>query len=239
MSDRPQKRDDEPPESAPADPLSRHGGEGLVTFGVALVVLACVFADEATVAPIFAFGGVASIVLGVILVRVEGDLEFTTTGLRTRLLAVRTIASREDLTLEEKADEIIEVVESSWTSPLKVPHRGAAAGWPDPLSAAQRGWVFEAGVRDRLRADGWDVHEEAGDHGGDLVAQRSDEQPLVVVKATRRLSRADVERAIAGRLLAERSRARRVLATPAGAVSAEARAWLHRTHPSVEILEVA
>jgi hypothetical protein len=52
------------------------------SIGLALIALATVFADEAAVAPIFAIGGVALLVVGVMLPRIQGQFEFSATGFK-------------------------------------------------------------------------------------------------------------------------------------------------------------
>lgn len=84
-----------------SDFLARRGGWMLVIWGVVLVILACVFASSTAVASIFAFTGAASVVLGILAARFEGDFELSATGLKGKLIAV---AVREDLTLEDKGD---------------------------------------------------------------------------------------------------------------------------------------
>src|SRR4051794_3194322 len=67
--------------------MDEAGGWILIFFGLAIVALACVFADEPTIAPIFAFLGVASVVLGALFRRLE-DVELTSKGLKARLTRI-------------------------------------------------------------------------------------------------------------------------------------------------------
>src|SRR4051794_29841784 len=89
------------------DWLGRNGGWVLLVFGVALVVVAIVFADKQAIASILAFSGVAAVVLGVLLSRLEGPFELSPTKLAATLRAARKAGVREDLTLEERADLIL------------------------------------------------------------------------------------------------------------------------------------
>jgi hypothetical protein len=223
---------DQSSDSATETLLTRRSGEVLILFGLLLVGLACLFADEATVAPIFAFGAVASVVLGIVLSRVEGDFELSPTGLKTRLLAVQQIAVREDLTLEEKADNMIDVVERGET--LHGSWRAVLAA----TSAANRAESFLAAVRDDLEANGWEVDEPGvRDPFMDLVARRDGQRVGIIAKAVRPLSKADVEKALAPLSLWDGS-LRHGLAVYAGALSAEARRWLTDQHPRVTVFEV-
>jgi hypothetical protein len=223
------------------DRLGRHGGLGLTLFGIALVVLACCFADKTAVAPIFASGGIVCVVLGVVLSRVEGDLELSATGLKARLQAVRTITEREDLTLDEKADEIIEVIEAPRVSVAPRFPRGVEVGSP-PDDPVQRALEFERLLRDHLIAEGWTIEDhrpiDAADQGWDMVARRGDEHALVVAKASRRLARADVQRAIAPGIGLPMLTTL-ILAVRPGALSADARAFLKSLQQPLQVIELA
>src|SRR4051812_46032812 len=74
-------------ERTPAQPdwLVRQGGWILVLVAVALIALATVFADKEAVAAIFALGGVALFIVGVLLPRIQGPLKFGPTGLEISL----------------------------------------------------------------------------------------------------------------------------------------------------------
>lgn len=60
--------------------MARRGGWLLAAAGTGLIALAAVFASKASVAPIFAVGGIALMVLGVVRPRVQGKFEFSATG---------------------------------------------------------------------------------------------------------------------------------------------------------------
>jgi hypothetical protein len=93
------------------DWLGRHGGWILVIFGAVLVAVAVVFRKEQAVASILSFSGVAAVIFGVLLSRLEGSFEFGPTKFAATLRAVRSAGIREDLTLEEKANLILGVVD--------------------------------------------------------------------------------------------------------------------------------
>jgi hypothetical protein len=166
--------------------LARRGGWMLVAFGVALVALACVFADDAAIAPIFAFMGVASVVLGVLAARFVGDFELSATRLKGTLLAV---AEREDLTLEDKGDVMVRIVEQA-ASPE--PAHAAQGAWSQALN---RGLAFEEKARRWFEANGWQVEPPPTLRGvelGDFIATKDGDTALVEVKARSRISTADI-----------------------------------------------
>jgi hypothetical protein len=63
--------------STSGDWLVRRGGWVLLSVGVALLVLAAVFASKEAIAAIFALGCVALVIVGVMLPRVHGPFEFS------------------------------------------------------------------------------------------------------------------------------------------------------------------
>lgn len=172
------------------DFLARHGGWMLLVWGIVLVVLACVFANEDTVAPIFAFTGVASFVLGILAARFEGDFELSATRLKGKLLAV---AAREDLTLEDKGEELVRLAEEgSGDEPEWRPESSSA--WR-PYRALQRYMAFEERARDWFLANGWQVEQRESLTGyGDFIATKNGMTALVEVKSRSRLSAADIHR---------------------------------------------
>jgi Holliday junction resolvase-like predicted endonuclease len=224
-----------PPRSPPApNRLARFPGVCLALFGIALVALACVFASKTTVAPIFAFGGIACVVLAVLLSRIEGDFELTATGLKARLQATQQIVEREDLTLDEKAEEIIDVVASplraSAGSVYVFPHHGS--------TVAARGYRFEQAVQRHLEAQGWEVIPTPhADSGRDLIATRNGVTVAVVVKANRHLARADVERALAS--VTGPNAMKLILGVQPGALSAQARHFVAELGDRVMVVEVS
>ncbi len=235
------------------DWLGEIGGWVLVVLGIALIALAAVFADKATVAPVFAFGGIVAVVLGVLLARVEGDFELTPTSLKAQLTAVATVARREDLTVEEKGDEIIGMVEAlearfldmqrllQAPSPPQLPPATEQSVARIPGGRAQlRGALFEQAVAEYFRRDGWEIVEQTPDYGIDFIATKPGERKrLIQAKALHRLSTADVERLIAMTSIDQMpADARYVLATPAGSLTISARQRIAEAGPDIELLEL-
>jgi hypothetical protein len=245
--------------------LGRFGGWLLMTFGCGLIALAAVFASEAAVAPIFAFGGIACFVLGPILSRMEGDFELTASSLKARLTAVQGVAQRDDLTLEDKADEIIRLMDTdeiagdfaerifsrSLASTAKKHPEGNRSEAPKltggsrangtRVDARQRANEFERLVHDRLEAEGWDV-ESAPLHpvGYDFLAFDGQRRWYVEAKARRRLSTADVRSIIAQLQWAGRGQddAAYALAVPAGSLTPSAQEAVRSFGPNYRVIEL-
>lgn len=172
------------------DILSDYGGWLLTTWGVALVVLACVFAKQATIAPIFAFTGVALTVLGVLGARFEGDFELSATGLKGRL---RATADRDDLTLEDKGEALMRFASSEPRQQLG-DSRSQWQAWSTASNSVRRAQEFEAQARRHFEAEGWRVTSTEGSLGpiGDFAAKKDNELLVAEVKARPSLSSADV-----------------------------------------------
>lgn len=92
------------------DWLGRNGGWVLLVLGVAVVAVSVAIADQQAVASVLAFTGVAAAVFGVLLSRLEGAFEFSPTKFAATLRAARNVGTREDLTLEERADLILRLL---------------------------------------------------------------------------------------------------------------------------------
>ncbi len=169
--------------------LARYGGWVLVLFGLALVVLASVLADEQAVASIFAFTGVACVVLGVLFSRLEGPIELSATGLRAQLAA---LANDEGLTLEDKGDEFVAIMKGQQERPEELPSE-----WPTVhpyLVMDSREW--DALVTSWFNENAWQV-EPVGpnDPGYDLrISKKGEGRYIVEVSSRRNLSSADVRR---------------------------------------------
>ena len=89
--------------------LAANGGWILVVAGVALIALATCYSTRVAVAPVFAFTGIASIVFGVLLPRIEGQTEFGTTGIKMVITGINeTLSSPAKRTPVEVAN-ILEV----------------------------------------------------------------------------------------------------------------------------------
>ena len=90
-----------------ADGLEISGGIVLLVGGVVLIVLACVFASEPTVAPVFAVFGASMLILGAFYSRIEGDVEATREGVKATVRAVRRRALEQNVP-NEIADEALD-----------------------------------------------------------------------------------------------------------------------------------
>jgi len=75
------------PQPVPEAWLARHGGWLLVLVGMLLIGLAAVSSD-AVVASIFALGGIALVVVGVVLPRMHGLFELGAHGFKISLIAL-------------------------------------------------------------------------------------------------------------------------------------------------------
>jgi hypothetical protein len=181
--------------------LAKHSGWLLILWGVALVVLACLFADQATVAPIFAFTGVASFVLGALAARFEGDFELSATRLKGKL---RSLAASEELTLEEKGDELQRLVGATGPRQLEPSEGESLSADFRSLDPRGRAEAFEAAAEAWFHRHGWAVHRLAADFGYDFTVERDSSTWLVEAKARTRLTAADV-RELAGRAEALRT----------------------------------
>ncbi len=92
--------------SAAADWLDVNGGLVLLVGGSALIALACVFSNKATVAPVFGtFGGVLFI-LGSFYSRIEGRVEAGKDGVVIAVRKAQQFAREEDLSAEQTADAV-------------------------------------------------------------------------------------------------------------------------------------
>jgi hypothetical protein len=206
----------------------------LIALGVALVVLAAVLASEPAVAPVFAFTGVASIIVGVVLTRIEGTFELSATGLKAKL---REVATREDLTLAQKGEWLAELGwNAGWSGGSDW---SGGSGWG--IIDAEQARRFKGAVQAELEDQGWKTIE-ASPWGSsfDLVGRRDHETVKVKVKASRHLSAADVEWDLTSfRHDSERDdpSVSYALAAPPGALSPSARGLVER-EPRVNIMEV-
>ena len=81
----------------------------LVVAATALIALAATFADHDALAVVFALGGVALVIVGVMLPRVQGQFEFSPTGFKLFLAELEIQTS--DLSPEAKADVLDAIVD--------------------------------------------------------------------------------------------------------------------------------
>jgi hypothetical protein len=184
------------------DSLSDHGGWILVAVGIGLITLAAVFADRVSLAPIFAFCGIASIVFGVFLPRMEGQTEFSTTGVKFVLKATKQALGQRHLTPEQVANvyetSLVDIEELVTAKPAPEAHPDAtAARRRTTETEPARAGDFEEQIVTWLTKSGWHVDRSvtrAGqvDDGFDFRATRGNEVVSVQVKSTTRIGAADI-----------------------------------------------
>jgi hypothetical protein len=242
-----------------AEFLTRHGGWVLLLFGAVLIGLAVVVASHEALAAIFAFTGIASAVIGVLLPRLTGDFEFSPTRLAATLKEIRNTSVREDLTFEERANEVLRLLEVGGSFPTQSAQHGGDASSLDqsragddtlpsvptfevegPKRRGSLGVEFERHVMDAFRQADWKLTllERGHDVGVDFVAKRKGRTIYVQLKFARRLSVADLDRVAATFSRVDPSGvAGHVLAINEGALSLAARERLMQT-PSLEVVEI-
>jgi hypothetical protein len=103
-----------------ANQLDVHGGFVLLGGGIALIALACVFASQATIAPVFAVFGSTLLVIGSFYSRIKGPLQAGRGGFSFAVDEAQRMAREEgyppDIT-ERIPDRVAEVVTSPRISP--------------------------------------------------------------------------------------------------------------------------
>lgn len=247
------------------DWLGRNGGWVLLGFGIGLIALATAIADKETVAAVFAFCGVASAVFGVLLPRLEGSFVFSPTKFAATLTEARKVGVREDLTLEERADLILRLLDvegdrkhtkkvqrkeralkgSRGVAPVPgrlhpLPHP-APFTRPSNTSLVHEAFLaFEAHVADAFREAGWELEQLGSSSRFDFIAAKDGEKNYVEVKLSRRLSAADAQAflAVVNESVDREESARFVLAVNQGALSKDASRALMRSSFTVQVLEV-
>lgn len=178
----------------------------LVVASMVLIALAAVFSDKEAVAAIFALGGVALIMVGVMMPRIQGQLKFGPTGFelwlselgaelgeRTRGLSVETKAEVLDELVETASalDELAKRLEARSGADDSVPpaHETASGLASRVVSWAQEGLELERAFAQWLEHEGWSVQMNVlgRDRYGemfevDAVATRDGDRLLVDVK---------------------------------------------------------
>jgi Holliday junction resolvase-like predicted endonuclease len=225
--------------------LARNGGWVLLLLGVTLIGLAVVVADQEALASIFAFSGIAAAVLGVLLPRLKGNLEFSPTRLAATLKEARSAGVREDLTFEDRANEILRLlgISGSVPSPREPPADAPESSAKQPredgvelppvptftvgmVGKGQLGLAFERHVMEGFKHLGWEIESEGSrlEFGVDFIARREGAIAYVQVKLARRFTLADLDHVIASFSRADSEGvARHVLAINSEALSATAR----------------
>lgn len=235
--------------------IVRHGSAILLAEGIVLIGLATWQATHEAVASVFAFGGIAATVLSVLIERIEGAFELTPTGLKATLSALRRVEEREDLTLEEKADEILALVAA-----ISKPETGRMAAPEMPSTQAQAtgtifptfdvyvvdadahasGLRFEQFVRDAFIANGWHVNarQHVAGYEVDLVARRESLTLFVETKLRRsKIGMADATQFVAKTRSSGDRQAQWALVLPAGGLTNAAQTLL-ASIAALHVLEV-
>ncbi len=217
-----------------ADGLETNGGIVLLVGGTALIVLACVFASEPTVAPVFAVFGASMLILGAFYSRIEGVVEATREGVKTTVRAIRRRAREQNLS-NEIADEALERALGSRSRPRAAWGKAAAELRAErAISEVQVEHEKIVGAVVRwLEGDGYKV--SCPPHGFDLIGSKADGIVAVEVKASLAIGIAAVRQVSSFKLPDVQSR--RVLAFPSHAeISSDARAEAARSN--IELMTV-
>jgi hypothetical protein len=220
-----------------ADGLEINGGIVLLAGGIALIILACVFASEPTVAPVFAVFGASMLILGAFYSRIEGDVEATRKGVKATVRAVRRRAREQNLP-DEIADEALDRALWSHSHPSTAWGNFAAEARAErAISEVQTEHERVVGaVAHWLKRDGYKVSRPA--HGIDLVGSRDDGAVGVEVKVSLAIGVAPVRQVASFQLPTDsHSKFRRILVFPGHAgVSSDAQAEAARS--DIELMTV-
>ncbi len=168
--------------------LGRNGGWVLLGLGLMFIGISVLLSDKQAVSSIFGFSGIAATVFGVLLPRLEGPFQFSPTKFAATLVSARSVGTRDDLTLEERADLILRILEvegerrpyhhdkrlqrmqeklesGSGVGPLSALRRPSLPR-PIPVELSdnpdrirENGVAFEQHVAQLFREDGWTVEE--------------------------------------------------------------------------------
>jgi hypothetical protein len=166
---------------AASDWLARRGGWLLILVGAALIGLAASFADKVAVAPVFAIGGIALVVVGVMLPRVHGDFEFSATGFKLFLAEVgEQTQGLEPGAKAEVLDEVVETAAEGGGAPTSPEAARSLAS--RVVTTARQGFALEQAFARWLSEHGWTVttSELSAPVAIDILADRPGEPPLVV-----------------------------------------------------------
>jgi hypothetical protein len=173
--------------SRAANELDVHGGFVLIGGGVGLVALACIFASQATVAPIFAVFGATLLVIGAFYSRIKGPLRAGRDGFSFTVDEAQRLALERDYPpdiIEQIPDRVAEVV----TSP-RISERVAedvadyvVRSFSSDVRSREEGllnhfgtWLEEQGLPTVRK------HVRTPDFGYDLIAENPD--TIVIVEA--------------------------------------------------------
>jgi hypothetical protein len=193
-----------------ADSLDVHGGVVLLASGIALIALACVFANKTAVASIFAVFGAVLMILAAFYSRIEGNVEATKEGVKMTVRSVQRKARALGLPPEAEEDAIDRAVDR-----LEIPARSrgkirrageaAAAEAVESLAAEvktrEQGmlsdfarWLQQTGdfpnaIRLNVRTpDGWEYDLIADGHEQILIAEAKIGSPTIGVDTVRQIA---------------------------------------------------
>jgi hypothetical protein len=222
---------------------------------MAVIALAVWQAEHEAVASVFAFTGVATAVFGLVFGQLEGTFELTATGLKARLREAQRVSAREDLTIDEKGDELVHLLSGEDAPTRETPVSAPAEADREatspaillpkvpPFIANNRHQVwgeFVQHVSEAFHGDNWSVSTThgPGDQGFDLRCEKDGVRAAVEVKLYRsRLSMADARQFIGTVQLDPWPGASYVLAVPLGGLTSKAREALEGVRRA-QVLEV-
>jgi hypothetical protein len=185
--------------SRAADALDVHGGFVLLLGGVALIVLACVFASTPAVAPIFAVSGASLLVLSAFYSRIEGNVQATKDGVKAAVRAAQRKSEEVDLPaslLPEALDRTIDRLQISSRRHQDIELAGEQAATEAVEAVARDPRAIQAHIIDRFTD--WLASKEGGEFRVirknvltpqgefDVIADGLDEIVIVEAKASRR-----------------------------------------------------
>jgi hypothetical protein len=181
-----------PSQPSAADLLEVNGGFVLFGGGLVLIVLACVFADQATIAPVFAVFGAVLLILATFYSRIEGPVQATKDGVEFTVKATRRLSREQDLPAELEADAVelaVERLAIPSRKPREIERAGETAAKEAVESVTASAFATERRMLEHFAK--WLTSEEGfsvarldvrtPDAGYDLLADKSDE--IMVVEA--------------------------------------------------------
>ena len=195
--------------------LSQHGGLVVAGTGIALIVLAAKYSDRAEVAPIFAFTGIAAVILGVLLPRLTGETELSLNRIKFVLMGAKDALGAGRLTPEEvsnlyeglllRIDALASGREARSDpcrgapptgSPTQAePETGVNSLTPSKPPVVPFSELTLLGVfKDFLVRNHWSVEETptSDDGGWDIQAVRASERLMVQAKAAMQIGAVDI-----------------------------------------------
>lgn len=154
----------------------------LISLGVVLLTLAAIFAERTAIAAVFAVGGIALPVLGVLLPRVEGQLEVGASGFKMFLSEIEKETT--GLSAEAKAEVLELVLEQAQDAQRANEPKATRDLARAIVSTATGGLEVERAFTEWLHDEGWTsaseqrVRDEIWDAAAgalfDVVARKDD-----------------------------------------------------------------